>query len=115
MTAGAPPAGGDLGGAERLARFMARANAAYYGGHDPFANFTTAPEISQMFGEILGVWTVMARTAAGRPDPLLLGEGGPGRGTLMRALLRGLRSAMPACAAAARVQFIETSGRLREK
>ncbi len=93
---------------------MARANAAYYGGHDPFADFTTAPEISQMFGEILGVWTAMAWTAAARPDPFLLVEAGPGRGTLMRDLLRGLRSAMPACAAAARVQFIETSVRLRE-
>jgi SAM-dependent MidA family methyltransferase len=68
-----------------------------------------------MFGEVLGVWTVMAWTAAGRPDPFLLVEAGPGRGTLMRDLLRGLRSVMPACAAAARVQFIETSARLREK
>src|ERR1700744_4097300 len=110
MTGGGPP-----DGAERLDRVRARSNAAYYGGHDPFADFTTAREISQMFGEVLGVWTVMAWTAAGRPDPFLLVEAGPGRGTLMRDLLRGLRSAMPACAAAARVQFIETSARLREK
>jgi SAM-dependent MidA family methyltransferase len=110
MTAGTPP-----NGAERLDRFMARANAAYYGGHDPFANFTTAPEVSQMFGEVLGIWTAMAWTAAGRPDPFLLVEAGPGRGTLMRDLLRALRSALPACANAARVQFIETSARLREK
>jgi NADH dehydrogenase [ubiquinone] 1 alpha subcomplex assembly factor 7 len=39
---------------ERLDHFMARANAAYYSGRDPFADFTTAPEISPMFGEIIG-------------------------------------------------------------
>jgi SAM-dependent MidA family methyltransferase len=114
MTAGMPPAGAGPDGAERLDRFMARANAAYYGGHDPFTDFTTAPEISQMFGEVLAVWTAMAWIAAGRPDPFLLIEAGPGRGTLMRDLRRGLRAAMPVCAAAARVQFIETSVWLRE-
>lgn len=110
MTGGRAPEG-----AERLDRFMARANAAYYSGHDPFADFTTSPEISQMFGEILGVWTATAWIAAGRPDPLRLVEPGPGRGTLMRDLLRGLRAALPACAAAAQVQFIETSPSLRAK
>src|SRR6185437_10803462 len=125
MVAGTPPKGAkpegtepervEPEGAERLDRFMARANAAYYGGHDPFADFTTAPEISQMFGEVLAVWTAMAWTAARRPDPFLLIEAGPGRGTLMRDLLRALRSALPACATAARVQFIETSALLRKK
>ncbi|HVY14575.1 MAG TPA: SAM-dependent methyltransferase [Rhodopila sp.] len=94
---------------------MARANAAYYSRHDPFQDFTTAPEISQMFGEILGVWAMTAWVAAGRPAPFLLVEAGPGRGTLMRDLLRAVRTAMPACAAAARVHFIETSPSLRAK
>ena len=40
---------------ERLDAFMARANAQYYATHDPFADFTTAPEVSQMFGELLGL------------------------------------------------------------
>src|SRR3954471_7330776 len=114
MTAGMPLDGREPNRAERLDRFMGRANAAYYGGRDPFADFTTAPEISQMFGEVLAVWTAMAWNAAGRPDPFLLIEAGPGRGTLMRDLLHGLRAAMPACASAARVHFIETSVPLRE-
>jgi len=44
---------------ERLDHFMARANAAYYATHDPFADFTTSPEISQVFGEILGLWAAV--------------------------------------------------------
>jgi SAM-dependent MidA family methyltransferase len=89
---------------ERLDRFMARANAAYYAGRDPFADFTTAPEISQVFGEVLGLWAAVTWRALGAPSPLRLVEAGPGRGTLMRDALR-----------AARVHFIETSARLRER
>ena len=44
---------------ERLDAFMARANAAYYAERDPFADFTTAPEISQVFGEVLGAWAAV--------------------------------------------------------
>ena len=60
---------------ERLDQFMARANAAYYATHDPFADFTTAPEISQVFGEILGLWAAVtwrllgARAGACSPRP----------------------------------------------
>ena len=66
---------------ERLDRFMARANAAYYAGADPFADFTTAPEISQVFGEVLGLWAAVVWELMGRPRPVLLVEAGPGRGT----------------------------------
>ena len=66
---------------ERLDLFMARANAAYYATHDPFADFTTAPEISQAFGEVLGLWAAVAWDAMGRPNPVVLAEAGPGRGT----------------------------------
>ena len=52
---------------ERLDAFMARANAAYYANHDPFADFTTAPEISQAFGEVLGAWAAVTWEAMGRP------------------------------------------------
>jgi SAM-dependent MidA family methyltransferase len=68
---------------ERLDHFMARANAAYYAGRDPFADFTTAPEISQIFGEIIGAWAAVVWDLLGRPAPVILAEAGPGRGTLM--------------------------------
>ena len=75
---------------ERLDRFMARANAAYYAARDPFADFTTAPEISQVFGEILGLWAAVVWELLGAPDPVLLAEAGPGRGTLMADALRAI-------------------------
>src|SRR5450631_711638 len=98
---------------ERLDRFMARANAIYYGTHDPFADFTTSPEISQVFGEIIGLWAAVTWQMIGRPDPVLLVEPGPGRGTLMADALRAVRLAAPDFAAAVRVHLIETSTRLR--
>lgn len=99
--------------AERLDAFMARANAAYYATHDPFADFTTAPEISQVFGEILGLWAAVAWQSMGFPTPVLLVEAGPGRGTLMADALRAIGQAVPAFRSALRVHFIETSPRLR--
>ncbi len=99
--------------AERLDAFMARANAAYYATRDPFADFTTAPEISQMFGELLGAWVAVTWQMLGSPGELLLVEAGPGRGTLMADALRVISRAAPGLAAAARVHFIETSPRLR--
>jgi NADH dehydrogenase [ubiquinone] 1 alpha subcomplex assembly factor 7 len=98
---------------ERLDAFMARANAAYYAAHDPFADFTTAPEISQVFGEILGLWAAVAWQGLGAPDPVLLVEAGPGRGTLMADALRAIGRAMPAFRAALRLHLIEISPRLR--
>ena len=98
---------------ERLDVFMARANAIYYAAHDPFANFTTAPEISQAFGEVLGLWAAVVWQSLGAPDPVLLVEAGPGRGTLMADALRAVGRAMPAFRSAVRVHLIETSSRLR--
>ena len=80
---------------ERLDAFMARANALYYATHDPFADFTTAPEISQAFGEVLGAWAAVTWEAMGRPDPVLLAEAGPGRGTLMADALRAIGPRRP--------------------
>jgi NADH dehydrogenase [ubiquinone] 1 alpha subcomplex assembly factor 7 len=99
--------------AERLDHFMARANAAYYARRDPFADFTTAPEISQIFGEIIGAWAAVIWDILGRPDPVILAEAGPGRGTLMADARRLAARVAPAFHAAARVHFIETSSRLR--
>lgn len=97
---------------ERLDRFMARANAAYYATRDPYADFTTAPEISQVFGELLGLWAAVVWAGMGRPDPVLLGEAGPGRGTLMRDALRAIGQAAPDFAAALRVHLVEASPHL---
>ena len=97
---------------ERLDAFMARANAAYYATQDPFADFTTAPEITQVFGELLGAWAAVQWQAMGAPDPVWLVEAGPGRGTLMADALRAA-ALIPAFRAALHVHFVETSPRLR--
>lgn len=97
---------------ERLDAFMARANALYYATHDPFADFTTAPEISQVFGEILGLWAAIAWQTMGAPDPVVLAEAGPGRGTLMADALRAAER-VPGFRAALRLHLVETSPRLR--
>jgi SAM-dependent MidA family methyltransferase len=98
---------------ERLDLYMARANALYYATHDPFRDFTTSPEISQAFGEILGLWAAVTWDRLGRPDPVLLVEAGPGRGTLMVDALRAISGVAPAFRAALRLHLIETSSRLR--
>jgi len=70
-----------------LAQFMAEANARYYDSRDPLGSagdFITAPEISQMFGELIGLWLADLWQRAGRPDPVAYVELGPGRGTLAR-------------------------------
>jgi len=103
---------------ERLDRFMARAVAAYYArAATPFGragDFTTAPEISQAFGEVLGAWCAVTWDRMGRPDPVILAECGPGRGTLMADALRAVSQAAPAFRAAARVHLVEASPALRE-
>ena len=92
---------------------MARANAIYYATRDPFADFTTSPEISQVFGEIIGLWAAVTWSLLGSPNPVSLVEAGPGRGTLMADALRAIRRAAPDFAAALSVHLIETSPRLR--
>lgn len=97
---------------ERLDAFMERANAAYYASRDPFGDFITAPEISQVFGEILGLWSAIVWQSMGSPATFILAEAGPGRGTLMADALRAA-GRVPGFVAAAGVHFIETSPRLR--
>jgi NADH dehydrogenase [ubiquinone] 1 alpha subcomplex assembly factor 7 len=100
---------------ERLDAFMARANAAYYATHDPYADFTTSPEITQVFGEVLGLWAAVTWEAMGRPDPVLLVECGPGRGTLMADALRAVGGVAAPFARALRVHLVETSPRLHAR
>src|ERR1019366_2495989 len=98
---------------ERLDAFMARANAAYYAARDPFADFTTGPEISQVFGELLGLWAAVVWQQMGEPAPILLAEAGPGRGTLMADALRAIGKTVPGFRVALRLHLVETSPRLR--
>jgi NADH dehydrogenase [ubiquinone] 1 alpha subcomplex assembly factor 7 len=89
----------------------------YYMHHDPIGeagDFITAPEISQMFGELIGLWCVVVWEQMARPDPVLLAELGPGRGTLLADALRAA-CAQPDFAAAVRVHLVETSPFLRKR
>ena len=102
------------------ARFMALAlghpTLGYYAGRDPLGaagDFITAPEVSQVFGELLGLWLGQAWSDCGKPDPCLLVEPGPGRGTLMADLLRAAGH-VPGFRPSLRVHLVETSERLRD-
>jgi SAM-dependent MidA family methyltransferase len=75
-------------------------------------DFVTAPEISQVFGELIGLWCAVAWEAMGRPVPLRLVELGPGRGTLMRDALRAAK-VVPGFLAAVSVHLVEVSMPLR--
>jgi len=76
-------------------------------------DFITAPEISQVFGELIGLWCAVVWQGMGQPAPVRLVELGPGRGTLMRDALRAARVA-PRFLEAATVHLIEISAPLRE-
>jgi SAM-dependent MidA family methyltransferase len=87
----------------------------YYTTRDPFGgrgDFTTAPEISQMFGELVGLCLAQAWLDQGAPGPFTLAELGPGRGTLMADALRATRG-VPGFHAAAGVVLVEASPVLR--
>ena len=93
--------------------FMAAANAHYYATRDPFGgtgDFVTAPEISQMFGELVGAAVVEAWRRAGSPAEAVYAELGPGRGTLAADALRVMRGA----GFAGEVHLVETSPALRQ-
>jgi SAM-dependent MidA family methyltransferase len=95
-----------------VADYMAEANAYYYATRDPFGaegDFTTAPEISQMFGELVGIWLADLWQRAGEPGTARYVELGPGRGTLAEDALRAMRGA----GLAPPVDFVETSPLLR--
>ena len=90
---------------------LGHAELGYYMNRDPFGasgDFTTAPEISQMFGELIGLWAAEVWAAMGKPKRVMLIELGPGRGTLMSDALRAARVA-PDFRAAIDVRLVETS------
>lgn len=94
--------------------FMDACNSYYYATRDPFGaggDFTTAPEISQMFGELVGACLADCWARAGRPGGPVYAELGPGRGTLAADALRVMRTA----GLDPSVHFVETSPLLRER
>ena len=89
----------------------------YYITRDPFGasgDFITAPEISQIFGELIGLWCVMTWRAMGNPDQVNLIELGPGRGTLMADALRAAKLA-PDFIKAVQLHLVEMSPVLRQQ
>ncbi len=130
-------AGAEKAGEETLARLLARRilmdgpisvgafmaealghpRLGYYIRQDPFGSggdFTTAPEISQMFGELVGLWCVDSWARLGGPGPFHLVELGPGRGTLMADAVRAA-AVLPLFRDNAIVHLVETSPALRER
>lgn len=97
-----------------VAAYMAACNDHYYATRDPLGvagDFTTAPEISQLFGELVGACLADCWRRAGAPADALYAELGPGRGTLAADALRVLRQA----GFGGKVHLVETSPSLRQK
>lgn len=87
----------------------------YYTTRQPFGvkgDFTTAPEISQIFGELLAVWIYSAWQQTGSAMPAIFAEIGPGRGTMMADMLRALNRIDPEFCKAVEIVMIEASPRL---
>ncbi len=106
---------GPIGIGRYMALALGHPRHGYYMTRDPLGaggDFTTAPEISQMFGELIGLWAAHAWRAMGAPARFRLVELGPGRGTLMADMLRATRI-VPGFHAALSVHLVETSPVLR--
>lgn len=111
-------ASGPISVADYMAACLGDREAGYYTTREPFGrdgDFITAPEVSQMFGELIGIWCVSEWDALGRPDNVVLCEIGPGRGTLMSDMLRTIGRLAPQMLGAARIAMVETSPRLVER
>lgn len=110
-----------VGGPMTLGRYMglclSHPEHGYYMTRDPLGaqgDFTTAPEVSQLFGEMIGAWLADTWMRLSAPKKILLVEGGPGRGTLMSDVMRATKR-VSGFHDAAQIHLIETSPVLKEK
>jgi NADH dehydrogenase [ubiquinone] 1 alpha subcomplex assembly factor 7 len=109
-------AAGPMDVATFIARALGDPEHGYYRTRDPLGSagdFVTAPEISQMFGELIGLWCAEVWRRLGAPRPVRLIELGPGRGTMMEDALRAVARAAPDFRAAIELHLIESSPALR--
>ncbi|MET4805438.1 SAM-dependent methyltransferase [Limibacillus sp. MBR-115] len=108
---------GPISLADYMAAVLTDPSGGYYMTDDPFGvsgDFITAPEVSQMFGEMVGLWCAdLWQRVLDGPKRFILAEVGPGRGTLMSDLLRAA-SVLPGFAEAAEVHLVEVSPALRK-
>ncbi len=102
---------------EYMALCLAHPRHGYYVTRDPLGthgDFTTAPEVSQMFGELIGLWMVSVWQQMGAPDNLRIIELGPGRGTMMADAMRAAK-VVPDFVKAAVLHLVEISAPLRAR
>jgi len=108
-------ASGPISVADYMAACLFDPRHGYYTTREPFGregDFITAPEVSQMFGELVAVWLLRSWQAAGSLLPATIAEIGPGRGTLMKDVTRTLRRLAPDLASGADFALVEASPRL---
>lgn len=108
---------GPMGIADYMATCLLHPAHGYYSTHQPLGaegDFVTAPEISQMFGEMISLCMAQTWLDTGSPAKITLAELGPGRGTLMADILRTARS-VPGFAKACDIHLVEASPRLRKE
>lgn len=109
-------ASGPISVTDYFALCLADPEFGYYRTREPFGrhgDFVTAPEISQLFGEMVGIFMVHAWQRQGSPGDVRLVEIGPGRGTMMSDMLRVIQRIAPSLMDGLRVHLVETSERLR--
>lgn len=110
-------AAGPLSVADYMAMCLFDPDHGYYTTQEPFGtggDFITAPEVSQMFGELVAVWLVRNWQEIGKPLPVTIAEIGPGRGTLMKDMVRTFSRIAPELAGSADFALVEASPRLSD-
>lgn len=108
---------GPMSVADYMALSLTASGVGYYRNGNPIGSsgdFITAPEVSQIFGELIAVWVMIVWEGMGCPENFVLAELGPGRGTLMQDVIRSAR-AKPEFRRAAQVHLVETSSSLRQE